>query len=188
MRVKFIGALAVAGIAAAGFGKLLPVEIYEKGGGDVDCAAKYTVQECVREAKGAPAGCKLFTRLVKVTNHSNETRTFQVAVRADTSFKPTNWVIPGVIYGDNKFGSQVSPSGLERDGEPWVFGYDRAAIPSCTLSETKDELFAMYASDRDAASLESSCSIRRLPDGTFEHRIIYPIRESPVSYTFKYSY
>lgn len=48
-----------------------------------------------------------------------------------------------MIYGDNKFGSQVSPSGLERDGEPWVFGYDRATIPSCTLSETKDELFAI---------------------------------------------
>jgi hypothetical protein len=187
MRVGIV-ALAATGMVATVFGKLLPVEIYEKGGGDVDCAAKYTVQECVREAKGAPAGCKLFTRLVKVTNHSNESRTFQVAVRADTSFKPTNWVIPGVIYGDNKFGSQVSPSGLERDGEPWVFGYDRAAIPSCTLSETKDELFAMYASDRDAASLESSCSIRKLEDGRFEHRIIYPIRESPVSYTFKYSY
>ncbi len=188
MRVKYIGVLAVAGLAAAGFGKLLPVEIYEKGGGDVDCSAKYTIGELVREVPGDFVGGKLFTRVVKVTNHSNETRTFQVAVRAATAFKPTNWVIPGVIYGDNKFGSQVSPSGLERDGEPWVFGYDRVSIPSCTLSETKDELFAMYASDRDAASLESSCSIRRLPDGTFEHRIIYPIRESPVSYTFKYSY
>ena len=188
MRVRYIGVLAVAGMAAAGFGKLLPVEIYEKGGGDVDCAARYSIQELVREVPGDFAGGKLSSRVVKVTNLSNETRTFQVAVRAATAFKPTNWVIPGVIYGDNKFGSQVSPSGLERDGEPWVFGYDRESIPSCTLSETKNELFAMFASDRDAASLESSCSIRRLPDGTFEHRIIYPIRESPVSYTFKYNY
>ena len=47
-------ALAAAGMAGGVFGKLLPVEIYEKGGGDVDCSAKYTVQECVREAKGAP--------------------------------------------------------------------------------------------------------------------------------------
>ena len=125
---------------------------------------------------------------MKVTNASTETRTVQVAVRAATAFKPTNWVIPGVIYGDNSFGNQVSPSGLERDGEPWVFGYDRVAIPSCTLSESKDALFALFASDRDAPSLESSCSLRRLPDGTFEHRIIYPVRESPVSYTFKYSY
>ena len=186
-----VAALAAVG-PSLGDGRLgeatLPVEVYEKGGGDVDCAAKYSIQEKVREAKGAPDGCRLFTRLVKVTNLSNEMRTIQVAVRAATAFKPANWVIPGVIYGDNKFGSQVSPSGLERDGEPWVFGYDRATIPSCTISETKDELFAMFASDRDAASLESSCSLRRLADGTFEHRIIYPVRESPVSYTFKYSY
>ena len=163
MRVRYIGALAVAGLAAVGFGKLLPVEIYEKGGGDADRSDRYSIQELVREVPGDFAGGKLSSRVVKVTNLSNETRTFQVAVRAATAFKPTNWVIPGVIYGDNKFGSQVSPSGLERDGEPWVFGYDRESIPSCTLSETKDELFAMFASDRDAASLESSCSIRRLP-------------------------
>ena len=129
MRTSLFFALAVAGIASAGFGKLLPVEIYEKGGGDVDRADRYSVQERVRNVPGEFAGCKLSSRVVKVTNLSNETRTFQVAVRAATAFKPTNWVIPGVIYGDNKFGSQVSPSGLERDGEPWVFGYDRESIP-----------------------------------------------------------
>ena len=63
MRVKYIGALAVAGMAAAGFGKLLPVEIYEKGGGDVDCAARYTVQELVREVPGDFAGGKLSSRI-----------------------------------------------------------------------------------------------------------------------------
>lgn len=188
MRTRYIIALAAAGLAAAGFGELLPVEVYEKGGGDVDRSADYSIKELVREVPGAKADYKLSKRLVKVTNLSTETRTIQVCVRATTGFKPTNWVIPGVIYGDCAFGNQVSPSGLERDGEPWVFGYDRESIPSCTLSETKDELFAMFASDRDAESLESSCSIKRLADGRFEHRIIYPVRESPVSYTFKYSY
>ena len=184
-RIVSLAALAFAFAANA---KLLPVEVYEKGGGDVDCSSRYLIRERVREVPGVTCDGKLFARLVKVTNASTETRTVQVAVRAATAFKPTNWVIPGVIYGDNSFGNQVSPSGLERDGEPWVFGYDRVAIPSCTLSESKDALFALFASDRDAPSLESSCSLRRLPDGTFEHRIIYPVRESPVSYTFKYSY
>ena len=142
----------------------------------------------VRDAGVATADFKLCRRLVKVTNLSNETRVFQAVVRAASDFKPTNWVIPGVIYGDNSFGNQVSPSGLERDGEPWVFGYDRVSIPSCTLSETKDALFAVFASDRDRASLESSCSLKRLADGRFEHRIFYPIRESPVCYAFKFSY
>ena len=187
--VKYIfSALAVALIASSACAERLPVEVYEKGGGDVDRSARYSIAEVVRDAGVETADFKLCRRLVKVTNLSNETRTLQVAVRAASDFKPTNWVIPGVIYGDNAFGNQVAPSGLERDGEPWVFGYDRTPIPSCTLSETKDSLFAMFASDRDRASLESSCSIRRLPDGRFEHRIIYPVRESPVCYAFKFSY
>ena len=39
-----IVALAATGMAVAAFGKLLPVEIYEKGTGDADRAARYTVQ------------------------------------------------------------------------------------------------------------------------------------------------
>ena len=164
------------------------IEIYEKGDGDADRSAQYSVSQIVRNTDVETADFRLFRRIVRVVNPSSETRTIQIAVCAGTGFKPTNWVIPGVIYGDNAFGNQVSPSGLERDGEPWVFGYDREPIPSCTLSETADSLFAMFASDRDATSLESSCSLRRLADGTFEHRILYPVRESPVCYAFKYSY
>ena len=186
-RKLICAAVAVLGVAGAR-AALLPVAVYEKGGGDVDRSQEYSIRELVREAAVKADTFKLFRRLVKVSNTSAETKTVQIVVRAASDFTPSNWVVPGVIYGDCAFGNQVSPSGLERDGEPWVFGYDRAAIPSCTLSETKDDLFAMYASDRDAASLESSCSIRKLDDGRFEHRIIYPIRESPVSYTFKYSY
>ena len=174
--------------ALCAYAELLPVEIYDKGGGDVDRAARYSIAELVRETGVETADFKLYRRLVKVTNPSNETRAFQVVVRAATDFKPTNWVIPGVIYGDCTFGNQVSPSGLERDGEPWVFGYDRSSIPSCTVSETREELFAMFASDRDAASLESSSSLKRLGDGRLEHRIFYPVRESPVCYAFKFSY
>ena len=186
--VHFVLVMAAVAATSCGFAELLPVEIYEKGCGDVDRASRYLIAELVRETGVETADFKLCRRLVKVTNPSNETRTFQVVVRAASDFKPTNWVIPGVIYGDCTFGNQVSPSGLERDGEPWVFGYDRASIPSCTLSESKGALFAMFASDRDRASLESSCSLKRLPDGRLEHRIFYPIRESPVCYAFKFGY
>ena len=53
LRVGIV-ALAATGMAVAAFGKLLPVEIYEKGIGneksrDVDRSARYTVQERVRE-------------------------------------------------------------------------------------------------------------------------------------------
>ena len=187
-KVRFGLAIAVAAIASFASGELLPVEIYEKGGGDVDCSSRYSISELVRDAGVSTADFRLYRRLVKITNMSKEARTFQAVVRAASDFRPTNWIIPGVIYGDCAFGNQVSPSGLERDGEPWVFGYDRESIPSCTLSETKDVLFAMFASDRDRASLESACSLKRLEDGRLEHRIFYPIRESPVCYAFKFSY
>lgn len=164
------------------------IEIYEKGGGDADRSERYDVSQ---ETSGTGIGTddfRLSRRVVRVANPSGETRTIQIAVCADAPFVPSNWVIPGVIYGDNAFGSQVSPSGLERDGEPWVFGYDREPVPSCTLSENADSLFATFASDRDATSLQSSCSLRRLPDGRMRHVIIYPVRESPVCYAFKYQY
>ena len=120
--VHFVLVLVAVAVPWCGFAELLPVEIYEKGGGDVDRASRYSIAERVRETGVATADFKLCRRLVKVTNVSNETRTFQAVVRAVSDFKPTNWVIPGIIYGDCTFGNQVSPSGLERDGEPWVFG------------------------------------------------------------------
>ena len=188
MMVKATIFASVASLAVSAAAGLLPVEVYEKGLGDEDRSSLYSIAEDVRPVEAGGADFKLFRRIVKVTNLSTETKTVQVAVRASTAFKPSNWVIPGVIYGDNSFGNQVSPSGLERDGEPWVFGYDRVSIPSCTISETADGFFAMFASDRDRFSLESSCSLKRLADGAFEHRIVYPVRESPVAYTFKFSY
>ena len=186
-RKLICAAVAVLGVAGAQ-AALLPVAVYEKGGGDVDRSQEYSIRELVREAAVKADTFKLFRRLVKVSNTSAETKTVQIVVRAASDFTPSNWVVPGVIYGDCAFGNQVSPSGLERDGEPWVFGYDRSSVPSCTLSETKDALFAMFASDRDRASLESACSLKRLDDGRLEHRIFYPVRESPVCYAFKFSY
>ncbi|MBR0056209.1 MAG: hypothetical protein IJP66_02670 [Kiritimatiellae bacterium] len=164
------------------------IEIYEKGSGDDDRSSRYAVSQELREAGVETPDFRLYRRIVRVANPSDETRTLQIAVCADTDFAPANWVIPGVIYGDNAFGSQVSPSGLERDDEPWVFGYDRCPVPSCTLSENAGELFATFASDRNAASLQSACSLRRLPDGRFRHVLFYPVRESPVCYAFKYRY
>ena len=116
-RKRMASVIMVSAVATGAFAELLPVEIYEKGGGDVDCSSRYSIAEVVRDAGVATADFKLCRRLVKVTNLSNETRVFQAVVRAASDFKPTNWVIPGVIYGDNSFGNQVSPSGLERDGE-----------------------------------------------------------------------
>ena len=56
------------------------IEIYEKGCGDVDRSARYSVSEDVRDAGVETADFKLYRRIVKVVNPSNETRTIQIAV------------------------------------------------------------------------------------------------------------
>ena len=51
--------------AIGAFAELLPVEIYEKGGGDVDCSAKYLIAEVVRDAGVETADFKLSCRIVR---------------------------------------------------------------------------------------------------------------------------
>ena len=128
--------------------------------------------------------------------------TFKLALAAEPGFAATRYLIPGVNYDGNKFvqiiaGDQSSPdraaawkapdipTGWEKGGEPWVFAYDRSGIPSCTISENKDTVFALFASVEDAASHVSACSMERKPDGSFRHLVYWPVTEAPVSYTDK---
>ena len=128
--------------------------------------------------------------------------TFKLVLAAEPGFAATRYLIPGVNYDGNKFvqviaGDQSSPdraaawkapdipTGWEKGGEPWVFAYDRSGIPSCTISENADTVFALFASVEDAASHVSSCSMERRADGSFRHVISWPVTEAPVSYTDK---
>ena len=76
--VEIVAASALASLA---FGELLPVEIYEKGNGDIDRSERYSIAELVRETGVETADFKLRRRLIKVTNQSNETRTWLCAAR-----------------------------------------------------------------------------------------------------------
>ena len=51
-RCSRIVSLAALSFAFAANAKLLPVEVYEKGGGDVDCSSRYLIRERVREVPG----------------------------------------------------------------------------------------------------------------------------------------
>ena len=50
------------------------IEIYEKGGGDVDRSARYSVAEVVRDAGVETADFKLFRRLIRVLNQLSCTK------------------------------------------------------------------------------------------------------------------
>ena len=73
--------------------------------------------------------------------------TFKLVLAAEPGFPATRYLIPGVNYNGNGFvrkmwNSLDIPTGWEKDGEPWVFAYDRCGIPSCTVSENEHEVFA----------------------------------------------
>ena len=127
----------------------------------------------------------IFERRIKFVNYSNEEFSAQISLEAKTCFKFSHWLIPGILYNGNKFGSGNSPKGMKKNGKPWIFSYDRSTLPSCTLSENGEHTFAVFASDCDISSLQSSCSIRKNDDETAVHKILYPVIESPVSYTDK---
>ncbi|MBQ8836001.1 MAG: hypothetical protein IJ002_00670 [Clostridia bacterium] len=130
-------------------------------------------------------GNGLFKVLRYVKNVSDKEVTFREIFEIKTAFKPARYLIPCVNYNGNDGCRENTPTGLSRDGEPWVFAYDRTGIPSCTLCEDKNFGTAVFASDCNESSLRSSCSLIKNEDGTFTQRIIHPVVEAPYSYSSK---
>ena len=115
-------------------------------------------------------------------NIASETRSVRIAQRVKPLYDVKKYLIPCVNVNGNEFGAGLEPKGLERDGERWVFAYDRVSIPACTLTENKDFACALFASAEDAVSLESSCSIFKDENGDFVQELSHPVAELPLTY------
>lgn len=136
---------------------------------------------------------------VRVKNSTDNEVKIKVALAAEPRFKASSYLFPGINYNGNAFGDELDlpqswdnkkqkinfPQGLEYEGEPWVFSYDRGSIPSCTISENKESVFALFASDKNAESYVSSCSMEPLEDGSMRHLIYWPVTEAPLCYSDK---
>lgn len=99
---------------------------------------------------------------VRVRNTTDKEVKIKVALAAEPHFKADSYLFPGINYNGNDFGNELDlpgswdnkkqkmnfPQGLEYEGEPWVFSYDRGSIPSCTISESEESVFALFASDK----------------------------------------
>lgn len=109
-------------------------------------------------------------------------RSIATAFRATPCFDVKKYLIPCVNINGNEFGNGDEPKGLERNGQRWVFSYDRESIPSCTLTENSELSLSLFASAKDATSLVSACSIFKLENGTFCQEIRHPDAELPVCY------
>ena len=90
-------------------------------------------------------------------NLSASTRKIQTVFGVSPCFEVKKYLIPCVSINGNEFGGGLDPKGLERDGKPWIFAYDRVSIPSCTLTENAECAVSLFASNASEASLISSC-------------------------------
>ncbi len=142
-----------------------------------------------------------------VTNQNPAPVRFKSIFEVKTSFQPKHFVFPGFNYDTSHCQAPISagkvligfskaqventvqgtPTGLEKDGKPWVFAYDRTGIPSASVSEDETHVVALFASDENPDSLKSSGSIVKCEDGTFRHRIFHPVSEMPYTYAQKNS-
>ena len=116
------------------------------------------------------------------TNTSDAPVRIQTILRVATLFEGARYLIPCVSVNGNEFGAGGEPKGLTRDGKKWIFSYDRESIPSCTLVENGAFVSALFASAETELSLQSSCSLAKLPDGRFVQEIYHPVIEAPLTY------
>lgn len=115
-------------------------------------------------------------------NVSKSQRKIQTVFKLKNCYKASRYLIPCVSINGNNFGNGFEPKGLMRDGQNWIFAYDRESIPSCTVTENSDYAVAVFVSDESDASLKSACSISK-EEKTYFQEIIHPVKEAPVTYS-----
>ena len=117
------------------------------------------------------------------TNNGTADRTVKFIFEAITEFAPARYLIPCVSYNGNYWGEGLEPKGMIADnGEPWIHSYDRTPVPSCSITETKDIAFSLFASGESVDSLVCSVSLRPAEDGKISQRIYWPVTEAPYTY------
>ena len=145
-----------------------------------------------------------------VENAGARTVAFRDELRVRDLFAATRYLVPCVNYDGNGASSGSGepgvrlpsaaaatpvPTGLSRDGEPWLFSYERTGIPGCTLTENAEVGIALFAAADTPLSLVCACGLElaegRPPSAsdprpaTYEHVLVRPVVEAPLTYTAK---
>ncbi|MBR1609598.1 MAG: hypothetical protein IJ678_08300 [Kiritimatiellae bacterium] len=114
---------------------------------------------------------------------------FRDELRVRDCFEASRYLIPCVNYDGNGAESPAAatpiPTGLSRDGEPWLFSYERTGIPGCTLTESADVGVALFAAADTPESLVCACGLQSFDVSTFDHLLVRPVVEAPLTYTAK---
>ena len=157
----------------------LELELFDKS----KMTAKYKGKDFFVADAYNDLGDGLFAVERTLLNEGNTKREVKLGFEAKTCFTPSKYLIPCINYNGNEWGDGMEPKGLECEGEPWVFSYDRVGIPSCSITENKDASLSVFASCRDKESLRSSCSMIKDEDGMIRQRILWPVTEAPYTYS-----
>ena len=142
----------------------------------------FTITDIISELEN---GFYKIQRIFK--NTTEKERQVVLMFECEAMYKPDFYMIPSVTYNGNKWGQGKEPKGLSHEGKPWVFGYQRASIPSATFSENNDVSIGLFACDKNAESLVSACSMSETDSG-ITHRLIWPDREEPLVYISRDEY
>lgn len=87
---------------------------------------------------------------------------------------PRYFLVPGVNYNGNNWGSGAQYAGYGDKGEPWTYAWHRISIPACTYSESDRFAVALFGEEKGGMS----CSI--YPDGAqLVQELIWPEVEGP---------
>lgn len=137
---------------------------------------------CTETVQSEGDGLFKVTRTLK--NESFTPRIIKFIFETVTAFAPARYLIPCVSYNGNHWGEGKEPKGMlcEETGEPWIHSYDRTPIPSCSVTETKDIAFSLFASNETTESLVSSVSLRPADGDRISQRIYWPVTEAPFTY------
>ncbi|MBR4612320.1 MAG: hypothetical protein IKO40_06340, partial [Kiritimatiellae bacterium] len=122
----------------------------------------------------------------------------------------SRYLIPCVNYDGNGAAAPAAatpiPTGLSRDGEPWLFSYERTGIPGCTLTENAETGVALFAASDTPQSLVCACGLEIVESSKlkvqscesasrqpfnlstfqpFNHLLVRPVVEAPLTYEAK---
>ena len=89
---------------------------------------------------------------------------------------PAFWLVPGVNYNGNGWGSGAQYSGYGCGGDHWIYAWHRISIPSCSYIEQNGYITALFGLESD----KNSCSIFE-QDGIIHQQILWPEQEAPKS-------
>lgn len=97
-----------------------------------------------------------------------------------TAYNADYFMVPGVNYNGNGFGTFCEYLGDRYQGIPWVYGWERVSAPAMTMSQGKLAGKNIACTLFGKANDNESCSIYREGESAV-HKIIWPEEESPRS-------